>query len=54
MINYVRKDSLPVSPDAFQYVCGECYCTVEASQRDAHSMWHEKLRRAVDETGTLG
>ena len=37
-------------------VCEECGASVPNLQslRDKHDEWHERLRRAVDENGTLG
>ena len=34
--------------------CRQCSATVDAFFQKEHLLWHEKLRRAVDETGTLG
>jgi hypothetical protein len=39
--------------DATWY-CRECGSEVKESHREVHSIWHEKLRMAVDETGTIG
>jgi hypothetical protein len=54
MSEYLKESEHPTAYNESHFICGDCYCSVKESQRDAHSMWHEKLRRAVDETESLG
>lgn len=37
-----------------QFTCDQCGSVVYGYQRQLHSDWHERLRMAVDEVGTLG
>jgi hypothetical protein len=34
--------------------CPICSCVVANDDKLDHAEWHEKMRQAVDETGTLG
>jgi hypothetical protein len=34
-------------------VCADCWALVMNEDRARHAAWHEKLRRAVDETEAL-
>jgi hypothetical protein len=42
-----------VSHDTTLHRCHECSATVDEYGLKEHLEWHEKLRSAVDETGTL-
>jgi cytochrome c5 len=35
------------------YCCLTCHALVAEGGKQGHANWHERLRRAVDETGTL-
>ena len=40
--------------ELWQYsTCTICWCSVRDNNRKAHADWHEHLRHAVDETGSL-
>jgi hypothetical protein len=38
----------------FPAVCPLCKAMIAPNGEQEHKDWHERLRRAVDETGTLG
>lgn len=48
---YRENDERRVSP---LYVCLQCGAVIDERTVPLHEEWHEVLRRAVDETGSLG
>jgi len=47
-------DARFISPGVGVIVCAVCGAWVSPEHCRLHEDWHEKLRLAVDETGTLG
>jgi hypothetical protein len=40
-------------PSDAPVTCNRCFCLVRIKDCENHAEWHEKLRRAVDETDML-
>jgi hypothetical protein len=47
-------DAQWIAPGIPVVVCKECGAWVTPAYCETHEQWHERLRQAVDETGTLG